>query len=362
MVRVLHLIETRADFQSARGAAQLAKLQHDVHCELRTLGRGGDWRSGVIAVRALRRLRGEIDIIHAWGNAALSVATMAGHARVVYTPSPEMSRASLNWLRAIMPYRNVEVVCPSATMRRACVRRGVPLERCHLIRPGVDFSRIRRRRDNELRGRLGFAEDDFILLAAGESTRTASHPDALWGVAILNALDEKMRLLAWGRGPQAESLAHFGDRLGQPGLLTLAEQRLGRRMEFEELLPAADAVLVTARSAVATLPISICMAAGLPIVATATPTIGELLEDRHTSLMVTRPSPRLIARRILDLREDASLQWKIADTARAEAYEFFALTRFTEQWRTLYRQFGAGENVQVLETAPGAALRFHGRA
>ena len=56
-----------------------------------------------------------------------------------------------------------------------------------------------------------------------------------------------------------------------PDALRVAEQRLGRRVEFEELLPAADMVLVTRAGPVATLPIAICMAGALPIVATVTP-------------------------------------------------------------------------------------------
>src|SRR5207248_2274587 len=90
-------------------------------------------------------------------------------------------------------------------------------------------------------------------------------------------------------------------------------------LEFEALLPAADTVLVTARGPVATLPIAICMAAALPIVSTVTYTVAELLEDRHTSLMVPQPTPRLLAQRVLDLRADPSLQWSIADMARTEA-------------------------------------------
>jgi len=77
---------------------------------------------------------------------------------------------------------------------------------------------------------------------------------------------------------------------------------------------------VTARGRVATLPIAICMAAALPIVSTVTYTVSELLEDRHTALMAPPGKPRLLARRVLDLLEDPTAQWSIADMARTEAY------------------------------------------
>jgi glycosyltransferase involved in cell wall biosynthesis len=124
---------------------------------------------------------------------------------------------------------------------------------------------------------------------------------------------------------------------------------LGRAVAFEELLPAADAVLVPAIGPVPTLPIAISMAAALPIIATVTYTNAELLEDRHTALMCPKNKPRLLARRILDLQQDPQVQWAICDQARTEAYEYFPLTRFLNQYRAVYRQLAGGGRVVVPE-------------
>jgi hypothetical protein len=69
-----------------------------------------------------------------------------------------------------------------------------------------------------------------------------------------------------------------------------------------------------------------------------------------------------MAQRMLDLQNDLTLQWQISDMARTEAYEFFGFTRFVNQFRNVYRQVAAGDKVEVPEDAPGAGLRFHGRA
>ena len=237
----------------------------------------------------------------------------------------------------------------------------MPLERCHLVRPGVDFGRVRRRRDPALRQALGIGETDHVLLAPGESTPEADHERAVWAGSILGVLDSKYKVLLWGRGPPPGGPRCWGQGSGSRTLSASRKKRLGRAVEFEELLPAADTVLVAAGRPVATLPIAICMAAALPIVATVTYTTAELLEDRHTAAMVPPGPPRFLARRFLELQEDASLQWSIADMARTEAYEYFSLTRFLSQYRAVYRQLAAGERVEVPEQAPGAGLRFHGR-
>jgi glycosyltransferase involved in cell wall biosynthesis len=168
-------------------------------------------------------------------------------------------------------------------------------------------------------------------------------------------------MLAWGRGAETAALQKFARSQKRPSLISVAQERLGRRVEFEELLPAADVVVVPSEKPVATLPISICMAAALPIVATVSYTTGELLEDRHTALLAQPRSPRALARRILDVDEDRSLQWSISDMARTEAYEYFTLTRFLNQYRQAYRQISAGQKVELPGEAPGAGMRFHGR-
>jgi glycosyltransferase involved in cell wall biosynthesis len=367
MIRVLHLLDHPTDFQTQRSAHHLAGSagrNADVRGKIRTIGRGGDDPTPIAAIRRLRRglAEAEAEIVHAWGTAALGVAALAGVPRIVYSPAGEHVRRAIQWVRAVMAYRNVQVVCPTATLRRLHVQAGVAMERCHLIRPGVDFARVRRRRDEALRTALGFSNDDRVILAASESTAAASHEEIVWAMSILHLLDQRYRLLLWGRGERAGAVARFAAKLDQPRLVVLAQQKLGRKLEFEELLPSTDIVLSAPAGVTATLPMCICMAAGLPIVSTVTYTIGELLEDRHTALLTTHPTPRAIARRVLDLEEDARLQWSISDMARTEAYEFFSLTRFLEQHRMLYRQFAADEDVEIPAPAPGAGLRFHGRA
>jgi glycosyltransferase involved in cell wall biosynthesis len=359
MVRVLHLVETGADFQTERGAMQLAlQLGGDFHTEVKTIGSGGDWPQIITAARGLRGQRG-FDVVHAWGTRALMAAALGGRAPIVYSPPAALSRRGARWLTAISPYRDIEVVAPSATLRKALVRGGVPIEKCHLIRPGVDFGRIKRK-NPQLRESLVFAADDIVILASGESTRGANHQIAAWTTAILAAMQPNWKFLLWGRGDDAEAVKKFAPNVFRGRFMVVAEQGR-RRIEYEELLSAADIVLSTPRGAVATLPVAMAMAAAVPIVSTVTYAASELLEDRHNALLVSRPNPRVLAQRVLELHEDSGLKWRLTDMGRTEAYDYFALTRFLEQWRGVYRQVAAGEAVEVVERA-AAGARFHGRA
>jgi glycosyltransferase involved in cell wall biosynthesis len=291
-----------------------------------------------LAVHRLRRRVREFEIVHAWGARALTAAAFSGARRVVFSPVGWPTRRQVRWLRSVMSHRDVNVVCPSATLHRALVERGVAIERCHLIRPGVDFSRLRGGREEGLRERLGLEREQEVWLLPGESEREADHRMGVWAATIVNILNRRTRVLTWGRGPLAGAVAEFAADLGQPELFVAAEARLGRRVEFEELLPAADVMVVSATGPVSTLAIATGMAAGLPSVAGVTATVAELLEDRHTALMTKAGVPRLLAKRVLDLKDDAGLRWSLVDRARTEAYEYFSLTRFLEEYRATYRR------------------------
>jgi hypothetical protein len=266
MMRVILLLDEGADFQAGRSAAQIARgLGDGFTTEVQRIGPGQTYFNAVDAVLRLRRISRDGTMIHAFGTSALTVAAMSGAQRILFTPPPEMRMSTLRWIRAAMAYRDVQVICSTSTQRRQCVEQGVPLERCHLIRPGVDFARIQRRRNDEFRTALGFTRDDFVMLAVGESTRPADHRATAWTASILHTLDPRYKMLLWGRGEMAGSVQQFGTALSHPQLIHCAEGRLKRPVEFEELLCATDLVLVSASGPVATLPISICMASALPI-------------------------------------------------------------------------------------------------
>jgi glycosyltransferase involved in cell wall biosynthesis len=323
------------DAQTRYCADALARgLGKDFNVQQRTIG--VDLPNGIAAVRWIRGHASETEVVHAFGFDALTAAAIGFDGPIIFTPGGFPTGRQIRWMRAVAGLRNVQFVSPTTTQWRAMVSRGLPVERCHVIHPGVDFSRIRRRRDDELRTALGFGPDDFVLLAAGESTGPASHDRALQAAAILNKMDPSVKLLMWGRGRRAAALMRSSRRMSTPGWAATATERLNRSVNFEELIPAADFVLVSATGPAPTLPIAMAMAAALPIVSTVTYTAAELLEDRHTAMMVSEPLPREIARRVVELRADPAMQWTIADKARAEAYEFFSLTRFLDEHRKLY--------------------------
>lgn len=359
MAKVLHLLESEPDYQSQLGSEQLTRNGAGV---VHTIGRGGVYSNIFMGAIRLRKEAAPYDLIHAWGENALTLAALTSGKRIIYSPTRFPNLNARRWLRATVSVRDVQVVCPTHQMHRAMVKTGIPIERCHLIRPGVDFARLHKRRDDDFRAALGFSKDDFLILPCGEQTQGANHHLGIVSATVLHVYHPRYKLLLWGRGPKKELERRFCALMLPNKFITFATDKFGSDISYEKVLSAADMVFVTADAPAPTLSIAITMASGIPIISTVSPTVAELLEDRHNCLMVTRPTSRLISRKALDLNDDAQLRWKLTDTAKTEAYEYFSMSRFVDQYRAVYEQAAMGKRIEIPQPAPGAGARFHGLA
>jgi glycosyltransferase involved in cell wall biosynthesis len=194
-----------------------------------------------------------------------------------------------------------------------------------------------------MRERLGIRDDDYVILAPGESTQASDHDLAVWAASILHVVDQRYRVLLWGRGPRLGRAAGLGAKLRQQGLVVVAEWKLGGATAFADIIPAADAVLVAARSSAPTLPVAMAMAAGVPVVAVATPEVSEFISEREMALTVSpeAASARTLAQRVLDLRMDLETAHARATRAREHAVRTFSADEFTRQMQVLYEQVAA---------------------
>src|SRR4051794_13363369 len=194
MVRALHLIDSRANYELVTTHNQLARSLGDgftVHTE-RVQENIASFMTTTLELR--RNPEEHFDVIHAFGPYSLGVALFFG-AKIIYTPSELPSKRMIGWLRATMNYRDLHVVTPTELMRRYMVKHGVPIARCHLIRPGVDFSKVKTRKDDALRAKFGFSPDDYIVLPGGETTHRAFHLYAVQATTILHWLNPRYKSL-----------------------------------------------------------------------------------------------------------------------------------------------------------------------
>ena len=288
-------------------------------------------------LRDLPRVRSAVaksDIIHAFGSAALAMAVVAASRSIVYTPTRWPNAAAIAWLRAAMAYRRIHVICESDTLRRAYVTRGIPADRCTIIRPGVSMGGASSARDESLRSALGFTAENRVILAPLPVGMGGDHGLAIWAVSVLNVVDARYRVLVINFEDGARA-ARLLSRLMDARVLVIANRHLPD-VKLADLYAAADAVLLTPSQRGRSIDVVSAMARMRPIFSTVTPVVCEFLEDRHTALLARNATPRMVARRIMDGFEDPALLHSISDRARAEVYEHFTISKMLDAIDAIY--------------------------
>jgi glycosyltransferase involved in cell wall biosynthesis len=336
-MRVLHLTSGPPGFQAEYAQQAIAReLGAEFDLIARQLGRPRTGRNMICSFWWLRRSH-DFDVVHAWDFASARLAA-AARRRVIFSLSGDLQSVEMSWLKWLARHRDLQIVCPTRAHHQRLSRSGLPDRQLKTALLPAQVSAVTDR-DEKLRQSLGLMLEDRVLLAPGESVRSAGHHYALWAASILHVLDPRWRLLVWGRGPQVQALQRLSEKFDQPRVLCVAGERLGRSTPFEELLRAADIALITPSGPAPPLPIQMCLAAGLPIVASASPVTDEFLRDQENAAVVPRLSPRLLAQRVLALREDEEGRRKFGANARMNQHG--TSSRFIELYRGLYRSVQA---------------------
>lgn len=318
-------------------------------------------------VRRYVRDASPFDLIHCWSVGALSLATLAfrGLPKVLTLTTPVSERTTA-WLRTLSREGAAAgglVVLPiSATLRRALLSAGVPEAAVHVLKPGIDLGRVGHSQRAAIRRGWGIESDlQCVAAIACDPVERGDALVAAMGVLVANEITSvggrPLRLLLHPQQLNRVRVRQMVRPLDQERAL-IDEPRVA---EPWSVLPGCDLVLALGPHA-GGLSLLWAMAANVPIVGEASYAVSEVVEDRHSALLVKESSPKQLAKRITQLVDDPSLAWRLRDTARHEAYSFFSRQRYGQSLAAVYGQMVAGEAVCVPAVEATGGLRFAGRA
>jgi hypothetical protein len=276
---------------------------------------------------AVEQYRPEIvQVWGTWGAAAVSTFNV-GSVRRILTLAVQPPAPALRLLRIATRRGEWTITSASDTLTRALATAGLPGERIVTILPGIDLAAARGANVGALRHSLGISADAGPIVFAAPMDDAAARIDhTLWASAIMQQMFPRIRVIVplTDRAPRPEMKA-FAESLDSPDLSQIA-CFAPPEMSFGTLAQAADMAVFNADAPASVEPLLWAMAAGIPVVATATPEVGELIQHGRNGLLAKPGKPRLIAGRMEELMADSTLRWPLADAARREIYERFSVS------------------------------------
>ncbi len=350
-VALLHLIDQNTDEDAVRLLSLLLRLMpagrvtHRVavigrtppaqavpdHVPVIRLPRRFNWP--LTAAAALHRLvkREAPDVLHTWNADAAAAAAMLRRPRppiVTTICDPADADRAGRWWRTIADAGDrIELVCPSGFVQRKLVEAGVPLDATAVVRPGVDFARLREAKSHVTRERLGLPATGPLLLTPSPPSRPAGQFYAVWAVAILHQIFPDASLVIPGTSREQRRLRRLVDRIYCPHVFHFTVDR----HDPADLLAVADLLVAPAIGDVPTGWLAAAMSAGVPIVASAVHAVAEVIADRHTGLLCKPAEPHTLALRLRTALESPALLADCARTARDQAYDVFRAQRCVDE-------------------------------
>jgi glycosyltransferase involved in cell wall biosynthesis len=201
---------------------------------------------------------------------------------------------------------------------------------------------------DEVRTSLGLTPEAFVWLAVGNLRPAKDHPNLVAAVRCLRSRGRAFHVLVAGEGPLRSHVEGLIAEDGLERVITL----LGHRSDVQALYAAADALVLS--SAWEGLPNVVleAAAAGLPVVATDTGGVRELVEDRVTGLVVPHRDAWALAEGMATMM-DLTPQRRRAMGAegRRHVQETFSYDRIMGEWKELLlHHVGASRDSRVVRS------------
>ena len=316
-----------------------------VHRAIRSSRRGPLFSLTFVAtaVRALRKLRGRVDLIHThqalWEGVAAGVAR-SGPVRNVptvvqpassgfYGEAEELSRTRGAPLLRRWLLRNDAFVAISADIEREWLGLGVPASKIRRIASGVDGRRYA----------PGASLAEATLPTRPRVLFTGRlHPQKNLGVlidawpAVVRATGA--RLILVGQGPERERLE------GQARALGVADHVVfhGAVADPADVLRAADLFVLPSRAEGMSNSLLEAMATGLPCVASDIGGNQDLLGPGGAGVLVPGASAETWAGCLIALLDDPDRRARLGASARRRVVEEYDLPRVVGRYVALYRE------------------------
>lgn len=243
------------------------------------------------------------------------------------------------WIERAGAHRTDIYIAPSRAIAEAVQRHyRYPQERIVVIPHGIGsaIAGLPSATRDALRAELSIDADDRVILFVGRLDDAKGILDLWEAFAGIAGSHGKLILLVAGAGALAERFSRLVTRSG----LANRVRTLGFRADVGRLLAAADLFVLPARHEAFGIVLLEAMSARVPVVATRTGGIPEIVVDGETGILVEPCDTASLARALLDLADDPGKRQALGRAGYERWAQSFTLDRFVDETLKAYRTSG----------------------
>jgi glycosyltransferase involved in cell wall biosynthesis len=293
----------------------------------------------LFAAMSLVRLR--MDILHVhhvplwqriWPAARIAkipVVILTEHAKYSISRSTELQEGCRKAAKLVDCFTTV-----SEDLKNYFVKEiGIPEKSVTVIPNGVDTSRIAPgQRSEALLNLLSNKFEGKVLISVGRLAEAKDQITLLSAVELLKKQGRNIYLILVGDGEMRKPLETEIARKNLTDCIHLA----GSRSDIPQLLPGADAFVLSSKREGFPMSILEAMATGLPVIATKVGGIPEVIQDGQNGILVPPQDPVSLANAVCRVLDDSEYAGNLGQEARLTIEKNYSLKTITDAYTELY--------------------------
>lgn len=232
-----------------------------------------------------------------------------------------------------------KIVCISDAIKDVLIEEGVPADKLLTIHSGVDFGRYRNiSLPSDFRQQEGLPKDHIIVGTIAAIAGHKDYPNLLKAARIVLDRHDATTFCAIGDGKDREKIKNLAIDLN------LGDRFLfkGHREDIGEFLKSFDIFVLASKLEGMGTSILDAQSVGLPVVASRTGGIPEIITDGFNGILVPPQDELALANAILNLIENKELRRRIGESALENRKEF-DISVTVERNIALYQQLLSDE-------------------
>lgn len=211
------------------------------------------------------------------------------------------------------------IVAISERVQKVLIENGVQQEKINIIYSGIDNSKFSTlEREHNIRDKWNIPQECILIGMIAAFDNYKDYPTFLNAAALALKNRPDLYFLGVGKGELQKSMQELAKELNIADKVIFT----GFQQEIEKILKTLDIFVLASKKEGLGTSILEAMAAGIPVIGTASGGIPELIKDGENGLLVPPSNPEKLKDAILKLANSPELRIQLAERGKSEAQKF----------------------------------------